>query len=162
MNDQGPVYLDLRLYPNRSLTRRQLYFLLGLVTVLCALGALRFWLLGAWPIAAFLLLDAGALALAFSLNNRAARGFEELRLDDEALKVRQVNHWGEERRRQFNPHWVKVVLSVLDDDENKLELRSHGQSLAIGQFLSAPERHDIAFLIQDGLARVRGAVPAMP
>lgn len=155
MISPAAVYLDLRLYPHRSLTRGQLRLLITVIALVCGLGALRVLWLGAWPVAIFLLLDVVLVILAFHFNNRAARGYERLVLSREQLHVRQIDPRGNERLRSFNPHWVSVGLRWLNADENRLELRSHGRSLAIGQFLSPEERSDIAKVLEDGLRRAR-------
>ena len=41
--------------------------------------------------------------------------------------------------------------------ESRLELRSHGRSLAIGGFLTPGERLDLARALREALERARGA-----
>lgn len=147
------LFLNLRLYPHRSLNRQQFARLMVIVAVVSALGALRFVLLGAWPVAFFFVLDAALLYGAFRLNYASAREYEEVRLDEDALTIRRVSSRGREETIALQPYWVKVELEVLNDFENRLWLRSHGRRLSIGGFLSPEERVEIKAVIEEGLAR---------
>lgn len=147
------LFLNLRLYPHRSLTSRQFRRLMAVVALITAFGALRFLVLGAWPVAFFFLLDAVLLYIAFRLNYAAAREYEEVQLDADSLLVRRVSARGQEEQIRFEPYWVRLELESLGEDENKLWLRSHGKRLLLGRFLSPEERREIKAVIEDGLAR---------
>ncbi|MGK2285602.1 DUF2244 domain-containing protein [Pedomonas sp. V897] len=147
------LFLNLRLYPHRSLTVRQFKRLMAVVAVITALSALRFLVLGAWPVAFFFLLDAALLYAAFRLNYASAKEYEEVQLDEDALLVRRVTARGKEEQIRFEPYWVRLELETFGEDENKLWLRSHGQRLLLGRFLTPEERREIKAVIEDGLAR---------
>lgn len=147
--------LDLRMFPYRSLGPRDFRLLMALVAGVSALGALRFVVLGAWPVVFFLLLDVGLIYGAFRLNYRAARQYERLTLDASALTVRRVSAAGVERRSSFNPYWVRVVLTPGRFEQNHLSLRSHGRQEPIATFLSPAERIGLRDEIERGLAQVR-------
>lgn len=141
--------------PNRSLGPQGFRILMAAVALVCGVNAVRFAWLGAWPVVAFLLLDILLVWGAFKLSYRAGRAFEEVRLDDQALTVRQVSHHGRERLHAFNPHWVRVDLDRPNELDCHLRLRSHGQALEIGHFLAPFEREDVRVEIERGLARCR-------
>jgi uncharacterized membrane protein len=155
----APVYLSLRMFPHRSLTRPQLFALIGVVSLICGLGALRFAAIGAWPVVAFMLLDVALLSGAFWLNNRSARRFEEVRIEQDALTVRRVDVNQRERRWNFNPLWVRVGVERLPDSDTRLTLAAQGATLEIGRDISAAERLEVADEISAGLARYRAGEP---
>jgi uncharacterized membrane protein len=157
MTPAAPRYLDLRMFPNRSLRPEHFRWLMLAVAAVSALGALRFLVLGAWPVALFFLLDAGLLYLAFKLSYRSADSFEEVRIDEARLTVRRVERRKPERLWEFHPHWVRVLLERRSAHDQRLALASHGDRLEIGRFLSPEERAEVAAEIKAGLDRRNAA-----
>lgn len=147
------LFLNLRLYPHRSLSVRQFRRLMVVVGIVTALSAVRFLMLGAWPVAFFFLLDAALLYGAFRLNYASAKEYEEVQLNEDALIVRRVSAHGKEEQVQFEPYWVRLELETIGAEENRLWLRSHGKRLLLGRFLTPEERLEIKAVIEDGLAR---------
>ena len=84
---------------------------------------------------------------------------EHLRLDADGLEYIRIAPHGAIRRRHLEAYWAKVELERLGRDENRLWLKSRGDRLALGSFLSPKERVEIARVIEDGLSRFhsRGA-----
>lgn len=150
-----PVIFDAILTPYRSLSRtgfNALMLVLGILSV--AVGGL-FLALGAWPVIGFLGLDVLLVYLAFKWSYRTARGFEAIRLTPRRLTVRAVDHWGGERRAEFAPpHWLRVDLVESSRQAGALMLSSHGRRLAVGRFLTAAERCDLAQALQSALRRL--------
>jgi uncharacterized membrane protein len=143
------------LYPNRSLGSLGFYLLMGgIVLVSAAIGA-GFALVGAWPVAGFLGLDVLLLYLAFRWNYRAGRRAELIRLDRDGLCVRQVRPDGRTREWRFEPHWVRVTIDDPPRHDSQLVLSSHGRTLAIGAFLTAAERVEVARALRTALAAHR-------
>ena len=154
-----PVYLDLRLFPHRSLTRQQFRWLMAILAAVCVLTALRFLLVGAWPIMLFMLADLGLIYLAFRLNFRAGRVFEELRLSDQQLMVRQVDAHGRARQISIDPYWLRVELEDAPSQLSRLRLRARDRSLDIGSFLNCQEKREVKAEIEAGLSRLRARAP---
>lgn len=147
------LFLNLRLTPHRSLDARQFRWLIAGTSLVCLLAGLRFLALGAWPVMAFMVLDVLILYWAFRANYRAAERFEDIRLDETAFTVHEVLHTGAERTTSFQAGWLKVHLEQLNEDENRLLVRSHGRSMTLGSFLSPAERVEVGQEIEAGLAR---------
>lgn len=158
MNAPGAaaVVFSVVLRPHRSAgpagVRTVVLIVLG---VSAAVGAL-FVSLGAWPVLPFLGLDALLLFLLLRLNLRRGSAFEAINLTRDALVVRNVDHWGAERRASFPPHWLQVNLEPAPGDDIRLELRSHGRSLVIARFLPANEREELALTLRRALSRLTG------
>jgi uncharacterized membrane protein len=150
------------LYPNRSLGQPGFYLLMGaIVLVSGAIGA-GFALAGAWPVTGFLGLDVLLLYFAFRWNYRAGRCAELIRLDRDGLRVRQVRPDGRTREWRFEPHWVRVTIDDPPRHDSQLMLRSHGRALAIGAFLTAAERVEVANALRAALSAHRETATPVP
>lgn len=157
MSATSPVHFSAELRPHRSLNRRGLVLVMSLVLGINLVVGIAFGLVGAWPVAGFCGLDVVLIGLAFHFSYRAARDREHLLLSDAALVVRRITA-GRVAEWQFHPYWVRLR----HDDEaleapNSLTLSSHGTTLAIGRFLSPPERRSLALDLNVALSRHRSA-----
>lgn len=149
------VFYDAVLKPHRSLPPKGFAVLmLGLAGVSGG-ACLVLVLNGAWPVTPFFGLDLALVYGAFRLSYRQARQTEALRLTDDNLTVERVSIYGERRRWQFQPFWLRLSFEEKDAHTNRLVLRSHGSSLALGTFLGPDERRGVARGLKDALARWR-------
>ena len=155
MPPRKPAFFDLELRPSRPMGPQQMWLMLAGVAAVFLLMGLRFLWLGAWPILPFMLLDVALLGWALNESRRSGRQSEHLRLDGDGLELVRIPAHGPARRTRIEPHWARVELQQLGDDENRLWLTSGGKRHALGAFLSPPERADIARVIEDGLHRYR-------
>lgn len=158
-DSKPPLFLDLRLWPNRSMNPRHVPLVLGGVGLVFALLSLRFLLLGAWPVLPFLLVDLALLAWAFRASFRSGEAAEHLRLDSHALELVRVGPFGARQCHRLEPLAVKVELERFPDTRNRLWLASRDRRIAVGSFLSAAEREELARAIEAGLARWRSGRP---
>jgi uncharacterized membrane protein len=149
------LLFDARLRPHRSLGPRGFVVLMAAVCGVSFVAGLVFFLIGAWPVVGFFGLDVALIYLAFRINYRRARMYETLRLTRRTLVVERVSHWGERRTWQLQPYWLQVLVDERPGEDGALMLRSHGRSLAVGAFLTAEERHDLARALRQALRRVR-------
>jgi uncharacterized membrane protein len=149
---------DVVLYPNRSLGSGGFVILmLAIVLVSGAMGA-GFALAGAWPVTGFLGLDVLLLYLAFRWNQREGRRAELIRLDRDGLSIRRIEPNGRQREWCFEPHWVRVSIDDPVRPDSQLVLSSHGRRLAIGAFLGAEERAEVAKALEAALRARRALV----
>src|SRR3546814_2795403 len=100
--------------------------------------------IGAWPVIVFFAADLLLLAWCFRRNYWDARLYETVQLTERALTVRRVMPTGKARSWTFQPHWLRVELEEPIAQGSQLALSSHGYRLAIGAFLSAAEKRDLA------------------
>jgi uncharacterized membrane protein len=160
LNKFDETIFSARLTPYRSLEPRRLRLVLLAVGAASSVLSLPFFLLGAWPVIGFLGLDVLLVYWAFRINYRHARLREELRLTEDSLTVERVSIYGERRRWQFQPFWLRVTLEEKDDDTNRLVLDSHGRALVVGSFLGPAERRGVASALKDALSRWRARLTA--
>jgi uncharacterized membrane protein len=152
---EGRTHFHAVLQPHRSLNRPGFFALMGVLVVAnLVIGTFSF-IHGAWPVLGFLGLDVLAVFLAFRVNYRAARLYEEVRLTDTVLRVDRV--WPSRRMRtwRFEPYWLRVQIDDPPRHESQIRLVSHGRTLTVGAFLSPDERADFAVALRDALDRWR-------
>jgi uncharacterized membrane protein len=148
--------LAIRLTPYRSLGPSGVRLLLGLVFVASALFSLPFYLMGAWPIVGFLGLDVAALYVAFRVNARAARAYEDYHLTYFELLFARASARGTRREWRFNPIWVR--LERVDHEEfgpQRLALLSRGRRWEIARFLGPDQKAEFATTLTRALAEAR-------
>lgn len=151
---------DAVLYPNRSLGPAGFHLLMAaIVLVSVAIGA-GFVLAGAWPVTGFLGLDVLLLYLAFRWNYRQARRVEFIRLDQDGLSVRRVGPDGQAREWRLEPYWVRVAIDDPPRPDSQLVLSARGAHLAIGAFLTLPERLELAAALRAALESHRVGGPS--
>jgi uncharacterized membrane protein len=158
--DDDRAVFDVLLTPHRSLSPRGFLMLMALVCAISFTAGLVFYLAGAWPVVGFLGLDVLLIYVAFRVNYRRAQMYETLHMTPHALTVRRVNHWGQERRWSFQPAWLQILMDDPPAHGSQLTLRSHGNSLVIGSFLTPIERLALARALRGALAESR-AVPGL-
>ena len=149
------VLFDAVLTPHRSLSAQGFLLLMLVVCTVSFAAGLVFFLVGAWPVIGFLGLDVLLIYGAFHINYRHARLREVVRLTRKDLTVQRVDHWGGVKSWRFQPTWLQVLMDDPPAHHSQLLLRSHGRTLAIGDFLTPEERLDLANALRRALARAR-------
>ena len=149
------VLFEAILYPQRSLGRRGLTWLMGVVISANLLVAGSSLALGAWPVIPFCGLEVVILYTALRLNTRSARLQERVCLTDHSLTVERMAYRQPTRRWSLPPNWLRVGLVNPASHSSPLMLSSHGQSVTIGAFLTRQEKQDFACALEDALRRWR-------
>ena len=153
------LHFNATLYAHRSLKRKNFNRMIMVLVAFCLFAAIRFIMIGAWPVVIFVGIDLVALWLAFHFNYRSAQRFETVQLTDRDLLVTRVHPNGRAETWRFEPYWVQVKVRDLGDDQNELSLRSHGERLTFGHFMLADERREFADALEIALARWRHRIP---
>jgi uncharacterized membrane protein len=150
------VIFSATLAPHRSLGRRGFITLMGLIAGLWFVTGAYFWSLGAWPIFGFFGLDFLAIWLAFKLNYRAARAYEEVEVSRTELVIRRVTPSGRAQEIRFNPAWVRLEVEKAEDEGVKrIVVRARDQRVAVGSFLNPDDRESFAHAFGAALAEAR-------
>ena len=151
---------DAILTPHRSLSPHGFVILMSLVAGVGFGTGIVFLTLGAWPVFGFCGLEVVLIWLCFRLSYRSGRIWERVRLTPAALTVERHLSNGSRREWSFQPYWLRVVMDDPPEHESRLVLTSHGESLAIGSFLTPEERLDLAKALRRALASAREPTPA--
>ena len=150
-----PVFAAV-IRPHRSLGPNGFRIMMAICAAIVAFMALRFVALGFWPVSGFLGLDLLGLYIAFRVNYRRGRSFEEFLLTHVQLLVRRVTHRGEAREWRLNPLWTRLHRET--DEEfglQRLALLSRGERITIAGELSPPEREHFADEFGTALAKIK-------
>lgn len=159
--DAEPQIFAARLTPHRSLSRRGFRILMGGLGALCFGVGILFWSMGAWPITGFFGLDLALLWLAFRINNRDGRAFEEVRLTRSELVIRRVSPRGRETEIRLNPFWTRLVVErIVDEGVVRIAVTSHGRDHEIGGFLAPEDRASFGDAFAAALSRARAGAAA--
>jgi uncharacterized membrane protein len=154
-NDE-PTLFAATLSPYRSLGRGGFIALMAVLIAVSGTAGTAFLLMGAWPVFGFFGLDVALIYIAFRVNYRAARAFEEIRVTRNLLSVRQVSAKGQSREQSFNPRWVRLETARDDlSGVTRVALVSRGIPLVIGAFLPPLHKEELSKALASALALAR-------
>ncbi|HXZ68520.1 MAG TPA: DUF2244 domain-containing protein [Alphaproteobacteria bacterium] len=147
------VLYETVIEPYRSLKPEAFRLLMIFVVLQGVVRSILFCAVGAWPLTAFMALDAGIVWLAFRVSYRHARLFERVRLTRTALTVERV--WPDGRRQSWalEPAWARVVVENAGEHEVKVTLASRGIGVVLGAFLGPEQREAVAETLRGALAK---------
>ena len=151
-----PEIFTALLTPHRSLNRTGFLVVMSLLSAVSFAAGIAFLIMGAWPVLGFFGLDALAIYIAFKINFRRARAYEEISVTPSELRLRRVSHRGHVIEWVFNPLWVR--LDQIAHEEfgiERLYLVSKGRRVAIASFLGADEKASFAKALSAALAAAR-------
>ena len=151
-----PVFAAV-IRPHRSLGASGFRTVMTLCCLATIVASIPFLVLGFWPVAGFFGLDFLALFIAFRVNFRAGRSFEEVVLTPIEILIRRVSHRGVAREWRLNPLWTKLSREQEDDEFGLLclALHSRGERIVIAGALSPGERESFAEAFGRALADVK-------
>lgn len=150
----GQVRFEMILRPHRSLARADFRRLMGIVALVSLLIAGRMWLVGAWPVAFFFVLDAALLWLALNYSYRTGRMLEHVRLTDRRLEIVRLRPPDRVRRWAFEPWWTRVEIEERPGTTPRLVLRQRDRRLVLGGFLPPDERCEVAAELRRALGEL--------
>lgn len=150
-----PTLFEAVIVPHRSLTVRGRRRLIGVICLLCGVMALRFLLIGAWPVVVFSVLEVGLAVLLLWVNARQARASELILLTERNFRVVRTTPGGRRAERTLPSGWLNVVLEETPGRAPRLVLAAHGVREEIGAALGEAARRDLARTLADALYRAR-------
>jgi uncharacterized membrane protein len=142
--DAEPCFFEAVIVPHRSLSRRGLFVLIGVIMGLSMATSTMFWLLGAWPIAVFNGAEITLALLLLRWNVRAARANEVILLSPSVLRVIRTTAAGMRSEVQLAPGWLRVELQERQGRVPGLFLAGNQQRIEVGASLGEPEKLDLA------------------
>ena len=151
-----PTLFSALLTPHRSLNRTGFLVVMGAISVASFAAGIACLMIGAWPVLGFLGLDVLAIYVAFKINYRSARAYEEILVTPSELRLRRVSHRGHVMEFAFNPLWVQLD-QVIDEEfgVERLFLVSKGRRVALANFLGPDEKASFAKALLAALAAAR-------
>jgi uncharacterized membrane protein len=152
------LLFEALIVPHRSLSPRGLRILLAVIAGLCGLTALRFWLLGAWPVIGFAVAEVGLAIWLIRLNAHSARASELLLLSPDALRIVRTDARGRRREQTLSPAWLNVVMQEKPGRVPTLLLTTRHVREEVAAMLGEAEKRDLAAALAEALHRWRHPV----
>ena len=153
---EAPIFSAV-ITPHRSLGQQGFRLVMTLVCVASIVSSIPFMIAGAWPVAGFFGLDIIALYIAFRVNFRDARGFEEVAVSPLKVMLAKVTPRGERAEWRFDTLFTRIERQ---DDEDyglmKLSVVSRGQTVPIAAALSPGERESFHDAFSGALRTAKG------
>jgi len=118
----------------------------------------RFWMLGAWPVLPFGVLEVGLVVVMLRVNARQARGSELILLSESELRIVRTEPSGKRHEKVLPSVWLSVSLEERDGRVPKLVLNRYGLSEEIARALGEAEKRDLAASLTRALHRARNPV----
>jgi uncharacterized membrane protein len=151
----GAILFEALIVPHSSLSAAGRRWLMLALSGLCSLVALGFWLLGAWPIIGFCVLEgAGALYLVY-LSGRRSRGSELVLLSADTLRVVRTTPAGKRSQVVLSSAWLNVMLEETTGRVPRLLLGLRARWVEVGAALGDAEKRDLAAALREALYRAR-------
>jgi uncharacterized membrane protein len=149
------VLFEAVIMPHRSLSRRGLAILIGVVCGFSLLTMLRFWLIGAWMVVPFSVIEIGLFLFLFRLNVLRARASEMLLLGETGMRVIRTDWRGRRQEQRIPAGWMNVLLRESPGRVPRLLLTHRGQEVEVAAFLGEDAKLDLAAALRDALDRIR-------
>jgi uncharacterized membrane protein len=151
----APPLFEAVIVPHRSLSRRGVTLLSLLVFVLSGLLALRFWFIGAWPVAAFSVVEIGLFVFLLRLNVRHARQSELVLLSEASLRIVRTDWRGRVQERSLPAAWLRVRLEDRPGRVSRLVVAARPGEEEIAATLGEEQKRDLAEALTEALDRAR-------
>lgn len=150
---QSPVFEAL-IVPHRSLSCGGMIAVGALLMVMSSAVALCFWLLGAWPVVAFCLLEPPLFLSLLRVNLRNARASELIMLNAQEITIIQTDSAGSRRQMSLPSAWLRIDLDAARG-ASRVVLSSDGRGCEVGAFLHEPDRMSLFEALRDALHGIR-------
>lgn len=152
-----PPIFTARLEPYRSLGPRGFAAVMAFVALVSFAAGYVFYRIGAWPVMGFCGLDVAIIYVAFRLNYRSARAFEEVEVRPHTIVLKKVSARGRASEFRFNPAWVRLEVEANEDEGvTRLRLFSHGRGVSVGDFLNPEDRTSFSKAFAGAIREARG------
>ena len=142
-------FLNLKVYPNKSITLITLIVFFLIFFIISFFGALYFLFLGAWPVSIFLLADFIFLYFAFNKYSKESKVYDRIILKKK-LCIINVSKNGSKSFKIIDPTWLRLKV-YSDNKKQYLSIISKGNSVKVGKFLNIEELDNLANVIKKAL-----------
>jgi uncharacterized membrane protein len=151
------LYMDAVITPNRSLSKRGLYWVIGVLIAFNLAVASLMMALGAFPVPIFLGVDVLAVILAFRASHRSGAVAERVQVT--AAEVRILHQAGPRSRTVWTSptRLTQVAIEAPGTHESRVRLHLPGRAATVGHALSPDERAAFAEALRRAILTARGA-----
>jgi uncharacterized membrane protein len=151
----GAVLFQALIVPHRSLSPRGVALLCFAIFVISALLALRFWFMGAWPVAGFSVVEVALAVFLLRLNMHRARQSELLLLSEQTLRIVRTDWRGTRREQELPAAWLQVCLESRPATVSRLMVGNRRDHVEIAMSLGEEQKRSLAEALDAALRRAR-------
>lgn len=155
----GLKALIMTLRPRRSADPRVAYGLCGALGLIWLTAGIFLTTMGGWPIFGFFGAEFIFIAVMVRIFLRRTDVIETVEITAKDVTVHRRELSGEQIKT-FPAYWAHVDFAGSATQNATLEIRSHGEAIEIGRFLSAAEKDRTAWKLNDVLQRLRASTAA--
>lgn len=155
----GLKALIMTLRPRRSADPRVAYTLCGVLAAIWLCAGIYITTQGGWPIFGFFGAEFIFIAGMVHIFMRRTDVIETVEITPQHITVHR-RELGNEETKTFPAYWARVDFAGSPTQNAALEIRSHGEAIEIGRFLSASEKDRTAWKLNDTLQRLRAMAAA--
>jgi uncharacterized membrane protein len=138
-----PEERTMTVRPNCSLSpAERRFFLCFLATVSFGIALVFAWL-GFWLVLPFAGFEVGVLVWAFHQCGEHAEDYETITIKDDRLVI-EARDASRMARHEFNRYWARVVCTSDASGARQVALRSHGQEVVVGKWLTSEAKEALA------------------
>ena len=142
------------LRPRRSADPKVAYILCGWLGLIWFSAGVFFVFLGGWPVMGFFGGEFIFIAIMVRIFLKRTEVVETVEITPGHLTVAKRER-GVEEKKDFQPYWAQVHFNGSNTENTALEIRSHGEAVEIGKFLSASEKTRVARQLDEVLRRLK-------
>ncbi|MEC8100523.1 MAG: DUF2244 domain-containing protein [Pseudomonadota bacterium] len=142
-------YLNLKIYPNKSLTLFTLIVFVSIFLIASLFASYYFIDIGAWPVAIFFLIDFILVLYALGVYKKRSNTYDRIILKKKLLII-SVSNNGRKRQKIIEPTWLRLKI-YSDRKDRYLSIISKGNSVKVGKFLNIKELDELAKIIKKAL-----------
>ncbi len=143
------TYLNLKIYPNKSLSFFGLCIILFIFFILTSIISFYFFIKGAWPVVVFLIIDFVLFYYAFYFYKKKSKEYDIITLK-ESLIIKKVSNSGQVKEFLIEPTWLRLKIHTINNS-GYLDIISRGKSVRVGNFLNEKEIKSLAYAIKKAL-----------
>ena len=138
--------------PDRSLTWGQTKIVYLCIATCSLVIAAAFAVMGFWPILPFAGGEMAALGIAFYVNALAGTSIQVVTVGTDTVKVEKERPGPRRCAWSFQRAWAKVAVDwSAVARTSRLVIRSHGNEVVLGEFLTERERKRLAATLADAI-----------
>lgn len=149
-----PVF-EAILTPHRSMGRRGMFVVFGLMATGSLLVTSLMWVLGAVPVIGFNGADLILAVTLYSMNMRGGRASEVILLTDERLTITRTTPGGRRSEVSMTPAWLRVVVEEKAGSNPIISIVNREARHIVGMALGEADRRDLADALRGAFDRQR-------
>lgn len=142
------------LRPRRSADPKVAYILCGWLAAIWCSAGIFFVFMGGWPVMGFFGGEFIFIAFMVHIFIKRTEVVETVEITTTQMSVAKRER-GVEEKKDFQVYWAQVHFNGSPTENTALEIRSHGEAIEIGKFLSATEKTRVAHQLENVLRRLK-------